>query len=317
MKKNILYILVLMFGFTVNGQDNQKVTPALEVLSSFPNVRDFTMSSTREEAYVTIQSPLGELSVLAQINKVGNVWSKPKIVPFSGKFNDLEPFLSKNNLKLYFASNRPLSESVDKSKDFDIWYVERKTITSEWGIPVNMGAPINTKHNEFYPSVSENNNMYFTSDNPSSIGKDDIFYSAWNKGKYIAPVPLGEAINSEGYEFNAYISPDESYIIYSAYNRKDGLGSGDLYISFLDENKKWSIAVNLGKEINSKYMDYCPFIDLGTETLYFTSKRSTINKKNNFQSIEEVVKEINKSKNGLSRIYKVPIEKELLQTQNY
>ncbi|WP_321538323.1 hypothetical protein [Flavobacterium piscinae] len=49
------------------------------------------------------------------------------MVSFTGKYKDLEPFLSTDGLKLYFASNRPLTESGEP-KDFDIWYVERKTL---------------------------------------------------------------------------------------------------------------------------------------------------------------------------------------------
>lgn len=108
---------------------------------------------------------------------------------------------------MYFSSNRPLEEGVGEVKDYDIWYVERLSIKSAWSAPVNMGYPINTESNEFYPSVSRLNNLYFTSDGPLSKGKDDIFVSKWRKGTYDLPVSLSDSINSDGIEFNAFIAP--------------------------------------------------------------------------------------------------------------
>lgn len=211
-----------------------------------------------------------------------------------------------DGLRLYFASNRLKTENDTNTKDFDIWYVERKDIKSAWSKPINVGFPINTEKDEFYPSVTKNGNLYFTCINEKSLGKDDIFVSKWKDGKYSEPENMGTNINSEGYEFNAYVSPEESFIIFTAYNRKDGYGSGDLYISY-NENGNWSLAQNLSIEINSKQMDYCPFYDVNSNTLYFTSKRNFVQDKK-FNSIEEFQKEISKVENGFSRIYKINIK---------
>ena len=144
----------------------------------------------------------------------------------------MEPFLSYNESRLYFVSNRP-KDNVSRNKgDFDIWYVERKDIKSPWTEPVNMGNKVNTEEDEFYPTLSQNNNLYFTKDSKSGLGKDDIYFCMWNGKEYSEPVLLNKNINSEGYEFNAFISPDESYLIYTRHNTEDGYGSGDLYISF-------------------------------------------------------------------------------------
>ena len=72
------------------------------------------------------------------LKKENNVWSNPEIVSFSGKYFDIEPFLSADGLKLYFASNRPLDNADDKTKDFDIWYVQRENKNSKWSSPINI-----------------------------------------------------------------------------------------------------------------------------------------------------------------------------------
>lgn len=227
------------------------------------------------------------------------------MVPFTGKYRDIEPFLASNQLRLYFASNRPLNDSIAEAKDFDIWYVERQSLQANWSEPINMGAPINTEHGEFYASVANNGNIYFSSDRTEgSKGKDDIYLSSWNGNAYTSPISLGGSINTTGYEYNAFIAPDESYLLYGAYNREGGLGSGDIYISYRNEDGIWGASKNLGEGINSRSMDYCPFIDANSNTLYFTSRRSDINR-TEFKSIEAFEQEINKYSNGFSRLYKV------------
>lgn len=308
MRNNILlFALMLVTLYPVKGQGPVNVLPALDMLSKYPTVRDFTMSPEENEAYFTLQSPLEEISVIAFVQKEGNLWSGPKIADFSGSYKDMEPFLSPDGRRLYFVSNRPLNDSINEPKDFDIWYVERKGPASKWSAPKNMGSPINTEHNEFYPALATNHNIYFTSDAPNSKGKDDIFFSEWQNDQYTAPISLGSAINTEGYEYNSYIAPDESFLIFGGYNREDGLGSGDLYISFQNEDRTWRTSKNMGEGINSKYMDYCPFVDMASQTLYFTSKRSSL-KSGGFKSIEEFDAAVGGYENGYSRIYKVPIK---------
>ena len=300
-------MFLIVFVFSTQAQNNDLPEPAFLELQAYPSVRDFTLSKAGEEAYFSIQSPNGETSVISKIVKTKDGWTAPIIASFSGKHHDLEPFLSPDNLRLYFASSRPRNNTTNEAKDYDIWYVERANIHEPWSEPINMGTNVNSDHNEFYPSVAANKNLYFTSDMPSSLGKDDIFVSIWNGKAYDEPKPLGESINSEGYEFNAYISPSESFLIFSGYNREDGLGSGDLYISQKSASG-WRKAVNFGSVINSDKMDYCPFVDIRTKTLYFTSKRSSIKPGAVFNTTEGLLMELNKYDNGQSRLYKVGLE---------
>jgi len=307
-----LFILttILIFYSSIPFAQVNKVEPFLpQIFSQFPNVRDIAISSDGDEIYFSVQSYADEASFIVSAKKENNVWSSPEIVSFSGKYFDIEPFLTSDGLKLYFASNRPLDGDADKTKDFDIWYVQRENKNSEWSSPINLGEPINSPANEFYPSIANNNNFYFTCDERSTKGKDDIFVSYWKEGKYLEPVSLSDSINSDGYEFNAFVAPDESYIIFTAYQREDGFGSGDLYISYKVSDSVWAKAKNLGLEINSTKMDYCPYVDTKTNTLYFTSKRSEINNSNKgYSSLQDFLNEMKKYENGLSRIYKTTLK---------
>lgn len=307
MSPKILFFLFAVLPF-FSLYSQKIVEPAFELLSKYPNVRDFTMSSTGDEVYFTIQNYAGDLSAIVLMRKENEEWSDPEFVSFTGKYQDLEPFLSPDNLKLFFASNRPLSADTEEEKDFDIWFVERAKPGADWGAPTNLGKPVNTDLDEFYPSVSINNNLYFTGLGEGTKGKDDIFFCEWQNGRYLTPVSLSESINTEGYEFNAYVSPDEQLLIFSGYNREDGQGSGDLYICRVDKNGNWQPAENLGPDINSRYMDYCPFVDVKNGVMYFTSKRIAPKALVKFGTLQEFVDKANNYENGLSRIYKIAIE---------
>ncbi|RFN58400.1 PD40 domain-containing protein [Marixanthomonas ophiurae] len=307
MKKIRLTILLFIISNLLSAQNKSDIIQFDKSLNQFHNVRDFTISKDGNEAYFTIQSPNQEISQLAYIKRKKNKWSKPELLPFCDSYMYLEPFLSFSNNRLFFVSDRPLHDSIKSKKDFDIWYVDRNKKNGEWSKPKNIGKPINSELDEFYPSVSKNNNLYFTMVSPDGFGKDDIYYCEWKNNKYSKPVLLSENINSDGYEFNAFISEKEDFIIFSKYNQKDGQGSGDLYISKKDTNGKWKKAKNLGVPLNTKYMEYCPFYDEKNQILYFTSKRNNIKSKK-FNTISDFKKYINESNNGLSKIYMTSLQ---------
>lgn len=307
------FIITLCFLFTASIVYTQSsVEPFLEsVVSEFPNVRDIAISPNQNEAVFSAQSFMGDLSVLITVKKQNDTWSEAKVISFSGQFFDIEPFFSSDGLTLYFASNRPVDNTSTKTKDFDIWYVKRETLSSEWSKPINMGAPINTSKDEFYPAITDSGNLYFTLDDKELKQRDNIYVSEFINGKYTTPKSLGEGVNSEGYEFNAYVAPDESFLIYSCYNRKDGLGSGDLYISY-NKDGQWSAAENMGDRVNSDKMEYCPYVDLNSGTLYFTSKRlgnyANTDKK---KTVDDLKTLFSSYDNGLSRLYQVDLKAHL------
>lgn len=299
--KQFLTTLILISG-TLSAQKIETVSPYLD---SFQNVRDFYITDDEKEAYFTIQSPGQELSQIVCVKNKN--WKKPILLPFCDGYSYLEPFLSHDGLKLYFASDRPKSESETKKSDFDIWFVERKSLKDQWSKPINMGSTVNSENNEFYPTLSRNNNLYFTMDAKSGLGKDDIYYSQWNSKEYSKPMLLNNNVNSEGYEFNAFISADEQMLIYTKYNAKDGLGSGDLYLSRKDKHGEWQPAQHMGNEINTKYMEYCPFYNSRTGILYFTSRRNSLVPQK-FQKTNNFHQYISSGENGLSKIYKIHIK---------
>lgn len=308
--RKIVFIIVFVSS-SVFAQKIERIFP--KVFGEFPHVRDFAMTQGHDEIYFTVQSYKKEYSFIAFIKKVNKQWTQPEVVSFSGMYKDLEPFLSPNGLQLFFASNRIDNQSKAIKKDIDIWYVERPSLKSKWSSPKNIGPIINTKANEYYPSVTSNGDLFFTAAYKDAKGKEDIYVSRFVNGTYTKPVSLGTGVNSEKYEFNAFVAPDESFIMFTSYGRKDDLGGGDLYISHKDKNNNWLPATHLKGTINSNKIDYCPFVDFKTQTLYFTSERNLLKKSfSSKKNIEELNQALKIDANGLGRIYKVKIS-ELLE----
>jgi hypothetical protein len=273
--------------------------------------RDFALSPDGTEIFYTLQSPQGIFQTILYIKKdAKGSWSKPEVAPFAGKYSDLEPAFTMDGNKLFFASNRPVNGT--EIKDFDIWVVEKEN--GKWGEPKNIGLPVNTEADEFYPSVTKNGNLYFTAAYKTAVGKEDIWLAKWENGRYLDPVSLDTAINSKTYEFNAFISPDEDIIIFTSYGRKDDKGRGDLYMSIKDASGKWQPAQNLSF-LNSAKLDYCPFVSFDKKLFFFTSERNSLQKAYPGKAVKlsELTSSFNGVQNGGGDIYWMSFEKLMQQ----
>lgn len=317
--KRLVLIYSLLFPVYLPAQTNTPINTQQEAVSlveEWPvntnlNERDFALSPDGTEIFYTLQSPYDRFQTILYIRKGNNgKWSKPEIAPFANKYNCLEPVFSPDGKKLFFSSNRPLTG--DKAKDFDIWWVERKN--GKWSEPQNVGAPVNTSADEFYPSITQSGNLYYTAAYQNAVGKEDIYLAAFENGIYKTPIPLDTAINSKMYEFNAFVSPDEQFIIFTSYGRKDDKGGGDLYMSRRDATGKWEPAKNLAF-LNSDKLDFCPFVSFDKKKLFFTSDRNAL-KETNPLTYDKLIKQYAGLLNGGGNIWWVSFDEVLHQFDN-
>jgi len=279
---------------------NPELFAAGKVSDAMAN-RDFTISPAGDEIFYTVQQRDFLSSTIIRIRKLNGSWREPEIAPFSGKYNDLEATFSADGKRLFFSSNRPVVAGVEK-EDFDIWYTDLRE--DKWSEPVHLDSPVNSAKDEFYPSVARNGNLYFTTQLEGGKGKEDIVVCIWRDGKYSSPESLPEAINTAGFEFNAFVDPDEQFLIFTGYARKDGFGSGDLYISRKDASGNWTTSMNMGKLVNSANMDYCPFVSWDKKYLFFTSNKTSF--KTPFSkaiSFADLKRALTGIENGLDNIY--------------
>jgi len=198
---------------------------------------------------------------------VDGQWSKPKTILSHKQYGYNDPFLSPDENRLYFISRRAM-DGKGKLKDYDIWYSEKTP--NGWSDPINAGPNINSTDNEYYISFTNDGTMFFSS---NKNGSDfDIYSASFLDGAFQQAVPLGDSINTAYYEADVFIDPAESYVIFCA-NRPDGMGEGDLYISFKKEDGTWTQSKNMGTAINSEYHELCPFVSKDGKYFFYTSNK--------------------------------------------
>lgn len=115
--------------------------------------------------------------------------------------------------------------------------------------------------------------MYFSSnkDAPDDRKYDyDIYASTYLDGAFQPANVLGAAVNTPSYEADVFIDPNEAYIIFCG-NRPEGLGEGDLYISFKQADGTWTKSKNMGAPINTQFHELCPFVSSDGKYLFYTS----------------------------------------------
>ena len=274
------------------------------IISTQFNERDMAISPDGKEIFFTLKGK--SFYTIINIKNEKNLWGNKKVAPFSGKYSDLEPCFSPDGKKLFFVSNRPIDDTKEP-KDYDIWFMEKTD--SGWGEPVNPGAPLNSDANEFYPSITKNGKVYFCARTEMTIGGEDLFFSDYVDGKYQVPVNLGDSINTVRDEFNAFVSPDEKFIIYTSTGLGAGLGGGDLWISFKDANDDWRKPINMGEKVNSPFLEFCPSLTPDGKFLFFTSNR-TGDEKYSLKSLEinKIMKGLESTLNGSQNIYWISTE---------
>ncbi len=216
---------------------------------------------------------VGSRNEIRYSERIGDIWSKPKVLLSHERYGYNDPFLSNDEHRLYFISRQAL-DGMGPVKDVDIWYVQKEE--KGWSKPINAGSNINTSGNEYYISFTNDGTLYFSSNghgkNNDENPDHDIYYSKNVNGEFQKPVALGDAINTKGYEGDVFIAPDESYIIFCS-TREGGYGGGDLYISFKNNDGSWTRAINMGKRINTKHYEYCPVVTKDGNYLFYTSNQ--------------------------------------------
>ena len=276
---------------------NQPVLFAPGIVCTGMDERDITISPDGNLIVYGILEPPAYSLIL--IKKKNGIWGKQEIAPFSGRYNDFEPRFSPDGKRLYFCSERPLDEKGE-SKDSDIWYVDR--FEDGWGTPVNIGPPVNTSYEEYYPSLTRDGTIYFT----NHLNK--ICCSRLVNGQYTKPEVLSDSINTVA-EYNAFIDPDERFLIYTSHGHGAAKRRGDLFIAYRRPDGSWSSPLNLGPEINSGSMDYCPAISPDGAYLFFSSNRVIIDTLNlPVTTYEQLRESSNQPGNKKNDIYWVSAE---------
>jgi len=237
------------------------------------------------EAYLSMAGMYGELKKYQdaidnyeKAKAIDSNFFKDYNLPYSinlagkGQFDKalaaVNEFLTIPNLN---ENSTKAGEYRKKCYSFAIEYAKNKNTSDYKFEPQNLGDSVNSKDSEYYPTITiDGTKCVFTR---RVNGSNEDFFETdrsgqqWSKAKGL----LGN-INTNQNEGAQNISQDGQWLIFTGCNFPEGLGSCDLYISFLEPGG-WSAPENLGPGINTESWESAPSLSPDKRDLYFASNR--------------------------------------------
>jgi outer membrane protein OmpA-like peptidoglycan-associated protein len=147
--------------------------------------------------------------------------------------------------------------------------------------PVNLGPAINTKHHEYFPTMTvDAKTLLFTRRLPApgtELGEqEDFFVTHLVDGKWTSAVAMPSNINTTNNEGAPTFAPDGRTLVfvacvdaYGSYGpNRQGAGSCDLFIT-KRVGTQWRNPVNLPGGVNTMHWETQPSLSSDGKTMYF------------------------------------------------
>jgi len=188
-------------------------------------------------------------------DKINGQWKNVREVALAPKHaSAMHPAISDDGKRLFFASNMPGTFGK-----YDI-YVAAIDGDGRAGKAKNLGTKVNTKKNDMYPSLTEENTLVFASEGREGYGGLDLYTTQVGQKKVGWATNLGSPINSSKDDFSMYLLAEKGigYVLSNRGKNKDAIQQ----VAFSYENKKKKKALdtresNLANALNNKLkIDY-------------------------------------------------------------
>jgi Tol biopolymer transport system component len=270
-------IALLAATGAVSSAESTSIVPAIfspGVVSGPAHDSAPAFAPSGKEIYFGRSSPQQSTIVMSE-RGIDGQWSQPRIAPFSGTWNDMEPAMSPDGRFLVFVSNRPDHDggvevegfyAGSKQQGGRLWRVDR--LDHGWSAPVLLPPSVNTNASTFAPSVAADASLYFMTTDAVS-GKFRLFRAQFHDGSYSPAQPLPFS-NGTVTDVDPAVAPDESFLVFGS-GRIANRGI-DLFIVFHNEHG-WGEPIHLGNDVNTPKSDAEPRLAPDGDTLYFSSER--------------------------------------------
>lgn len=222
-----------------------------------------SFSSDGKEVYFTVMPEEGPFLIKYMKMEEG-IWSEPDIAPFTREeecYNSL--FANSDDMILFKSKSDRYKSNVST-----LWQVERKN--GIWEKPHELDSIFNGL--AMGVSITDTGTIYFTQAKQGP-GSHKIYKSQLKDGKYQEPEELGPEINGGSDNWQSFIAPNESYLIFGRYVGKPKEGVCTLYISFKKPDGTWTKAQSMGKSINNGNAAW-PYVSPDRKYFFFVSDRN-------------------------------------------
>lgn len=194
---------------------------------------------------------------------------------------DFNPRLMEKSVNMYASQAYPMvtadreqlffTQKKGAGNQFDENIVVSYFRDGHWSRPESVSNNINTPLNEGACTISaDGKTLVFVSCNrKDSQGSCDMYISKKKGGEWSIPVNMGDTVNSAAWDSEPSLTADGRGLYFTS--TRPGLGNDDIWYTELDENDRWTLPKNLGKNINTSKKDVSPFINANGKVLYFAS----------------------------------------------
>jgi hypothetical protein len=188
------------------------------------------------------------LATIMETRLEGDRWTEPVAASFAADtaYRHFEPCFSADGRRIYFLATRPTAGETRQPgwANQNIFYAERRDDGS-WSEPRDLGLPVNTAGREFFPSLARDGTLYFTRGLPEA-NRAVIARSRLVDGRYQPPDTLPAPVNGRGTIYNAFVAPDQSYLVACVDDRPGLAPPGPRYMVFFrGPGDAWSEGVDL------------------------------------------------------------------------
>lgn len=220
---------------------------------------------------------------LKMSERTADGWTTPELIPLPTADRVDWPAVSPDGETLIFSWAAPRSDykNLEIRENFDLYTLD---LTDANASPIPLfGADINRPragtfktlryvHNESYPSLTRNGDLFFMTERFDGIGERDIYMAPANaNGALQTAFPLSGPINTPQRDDGVWVNAQGNLMLLT-YGNRGGEGSTDIFVSRLVDGA-WQIPVNLGNTVNSPFADFGAKLNHDETQILFTSDR--------------------------------------------
>jgi len=229
------------------GMTAEVFAPGLVSGGDFEHSR-LEISKDGKAMYWIVQPTRGKQLIWTTRCDADGRWSEPAPLPISNGAEELpflhSPALSPDGKKLCFVSIVWGDEKEHGSESSKQTFYAVDLEHPQWNAPTPIAAWFPNPEAVWAYSFAANGNLYFDSD-------FRLFSMKLRDGRYDPPAKFGNPDIDDQDAFIPFVSPDESYVIYSSTRSGSVGGSIDLYVAFRGTGGSWGQPKNLGPEVNT------------------------------------------------------------------